>query len=156
MKMRIVAIGRIRSGPEREMLDDYAQRTQAVGRPIGLGPLDETEIDNRNLHGKTAESEAIVAAAATADRVVLLDERGKTLNSRQFATQLEAWRDEGVRETAFCIGGADGHDRTAFKNIHLSLAFGPAVWPHKLVRIMLAEQIYRAGSILAGTPYHRD
>jgi len=89
-------------------------------------------------------------------RLVLLDERRKALSSRQLARQIGQWRDEGCREAVFCIGGADGHDRSQLPHPDLTLAFGPAVFPHKLVRVMLAEQLYRAVSILAGTPYHRD
>lgn len=156
MKLTIAAIGRLRSGPERELLDDYARRVEAQGRALGLGPLGETELDNRNLKDKRAESEALARAVPDGARLVLLDERGKALTSRDFAARLGAWRDDGARETVFVIGGADGLDRSAFSQPDLLLAFGPAVWPHKLVRVMLAEQIYRGVSILAGSPYHRD
>jgi 23S rRNA (pseudouridine1915-N3)-methyltransferase len=127
-----------------------------VGRPIGLGPLSETEIDNRALKTSQEESRAVAATLEPGSKLVLLDERGKALSSRAFADTLGRWRDEGAREAVFCIGGADGHDRSAFPQPDLMLAFGPAVWPHKLVRVMLAEQLYRAAAILAGTPYHRD
>lgn len=156
MKLRITAMGRLRSGPERDMLDDYIERCSATGRAIGLGPLEETQIDNRSLNSKTAESRALEDSLPQNCRLVLLDERGKALSSRQLAEKMGHWRDDGARETVFCIGGADGHDHSVLPKPDLMLAFGPAVWPHKLVRIMLAEQIYRATSILAGTPYHRD
>ena len=89
-------------------------------------------------------------------RVGPWDERGKTLSSRDLAGTLGRWRDDGARETIFVIGGADGLDHAAFPAPDLVLSFGPMVWPHKLARVMLAEQIYRSVSILAGSPYHRD
>lgn len=156
MKLTIAALSRIKSGPEREMLDDYLNRASAAGRPLGLGPLGETEIDNRALKTKRDESQALAASLPGDARLVLLDERGKSMPARQLARTLEQWRDEGVRDAVFCIGGADGHDHAVLPRPHLMLAFGNTVWPHKLVRIMLAEQLYRAVSILAGSPYHRD
>ena len=156
MKLTIAAIGRLKSGAERQLLDEYLDRCTATGRPIGLGPLCETQIDNRNLKTRTDESRAIAASIPKGARIIMLDERGKAFKSRDFAARIASWRDEGVREAVFCIGGADGHDHKVFPHPDLMLAFGPAVWPHKLVRVMLAEQIYRATSILAGTPYHRD
>ena len=156
MKLRIAAIGRLRKGPERDLIDDYRARCSGTGRSIGLGPLDETELDNRSLKNRSDESRALAASLPTGAKLVLLDERGKSLSSRQLANTLQQWRDDGAPEAVFCIGGADGHDHDALPRPDLMLAFGPAVWPHKLVRIMLAEQIYRATAILAGTPYHRD
>jgi len=156
MKLRITALGRIRSGAEREMLDGYIERCSATGRAIGLGPLEETQIDTRSLNSKAAESQALADSIPQGAKIVLLDERGKALSSRQLSEKIGHWRDDGTRETVFCIGGADGHDHAILPKPDLMLAFGPAVWPHKLVRIMLAEQIYRATSLLAGTPYHRD
>ncbi|WP_203291201.1 23S rRNA (pseudouridine(1915)-N(3))-methyltransferase RlmH [Maricaulis parjimensis] len=156
MKLRIAALSRIKSGPERELVDTYMDRCTATGRPIGLGPLSETEIDNRALKTSSDESRALAQTLEPGAKLVLLDERGKALSSRQLASQLERWRDEGAREAVFCIGGADGHDRSVLPQPDLMLAFGPAVWPHKLVRVMLAEQLYRGVSILAGAPYHRD
>ncbi len=156
MKLRIAALGRIKSGPERDLVDDYTGRGTATGRAIGLGPLVETEIDNRSLKSASEESRALAANLAADTRLILLDERGKSLSSRQLASHIGQWRDQGCREAVFCIGGADGHDRAQLPPPDLMLAFGPAVFPHKLVRVMLAEQLYRAISILAGTPYHRD
>tara|TARA_R110000868_G_scaffold19588_4_gene84312 strand:+ start:3985 stop:4455 length:471 start_codon:yes stop_codon:yes gene_type:complete len=156
VKLRIAAIGRIRSGPERELLDDYVTRCSATGRGLGIGPLTETQIDSRSLKTRSDESRALAESLGADCRVVLLDERGKAFKSPDLARTLGEWRDGGCREVVFCIGGADGHDHEALPKPDLMLAFGPAVWPHKLVRVMLAEQIYRAVSILAGTPYHRE
>lgn len=156
MKLRIAAIGRVRSGPERELVDDYANRCSIAGRAIGLGPLTETQIDNRSLKTQTDESRALAESLGGDIKFVLLDERGKAFKSPDLARKLGEWRDSGCREVVFAIGGADGHDHDVLPRPDLMLAFGPAVWPHKLVRVMLAEQIYRAVSILAGTPYHRE
>lgn len=156
MKLRIAALGRIKSGPERTLVDDYLERGTATGRSVGLGPLVESELDNRSLKSASDESRALAASLDPGARLILLDERGKALGSRQLALQIGQWRDEGCREAVFCIGGADGHDRSQLPQPDLMLAFGPAVFPHKLVRVMLAEQLYRAVSIQAGTPYHRD
>lgn len=156
MKLRISAIGRIRSGPERELVDDYLNRCSVTGRAIGIGPLTETQIDNRSLKSKTDESRALAESLGADVKFIMLDERGKAFKSPDLARKLGEWHDAGCREAVFCIGGADGHDHKALPKPDLMLAFGPAVWPHKLVRVMLAEQIYRAVSILAGTPYHRE
>ncbi|WP_417487163.1 23S rRNA (pseudouridine(1915)-N(3))-methyltransferase RlmH [Maricaulis sp.] len=156
MKLRIAALGRIKSGPERTLVDDYLERGTATGRSVGLGPLVESELDNRSLKSASDESRALATSLDPGARLILLDERGKALGSRQLARQIGQWRDEGCREAVFCIGGADGHDRSQLPQPDLMLAFGPAVFPHKLVRVMLAEQLYRAVSIQAGTPYHRD
>jgi len=156
VKLRIAALGRIKSGPERTLVDDYLERGTATGRSVGLGPLVESELDNRSLKSASDESRALAASLDPGARLILLDERGKALGSRQLARQIGQWRDEGCREAVFCIGGADGHDRSQLPQPDLMLAFGPAVFPHKLVRVMLAEQLYRAVSIHAGTPYHRD
>ena len=156
MKLRIAALGRIKSGPERELVDTYAERCTVTGRGIGLGPLCETEIDARSLTSASDESRALAASLDAGSKLVLLDERGRSMSSRELAAIVARWRDDGAREAVFCIGGADGHDRSQLPRPDLMLAFGPAVWPHKLVRVMLAEQLYRAVSILAGTPYHRD
>lgn len=156
MKLTISALGKLKSGPEREMIDEYLDRMTATGRPVGLGPATEVQIDNRSLKTKTDESRALAESLPGDARLILLDERGKSMPARQLAKTIGQWRDEGVREAVFCIGGADGHDHDALPRPHLMLAFGNTVWPHKLVRIMLAEQLYRATSILAGSPYHRD
>ena len=155
MNLQIIAAGRLKSGPERELIERYEARIRASGAQLGLGPLKETEVDNRSLSGKAAESEALAAQVPTGAALCLMDERGKALTSREIATQLARWRDDGFRDAAFVIGGADGLDRNAFGSPQLVLSFGKAVWPHMLVRAMLAEQLYRAVSILSGAPYHR-
>ena len=156
MKLAIAAIGRIKSGPERELVDDYVRRAGAVGRAAGLGPVDERELDARHLKDRAAETAALVDAAPDGAQLFILDERGEQIASRELASALEALRDRAVPAAAFLIGGPDGHDPDALPAGAKRIAFGRAVWPHKLVRVMLAEQLYRACSVLAGAPYHRD
>jgi 23S rRNA (pseudouridine1915-N3)-methyltransferase len=132
----------------------YAERAGAAGRALGLTPVEIVEIEARKP-GKAAEAEAILARVADA-RLIACDERGKSLASRDFAARIAAWRDDGVRQLAFAIGGADGLDPSVRDAAAEVLSFGPATWPHALARVMLAEQVYRAVTILAGAPYHRD
>lgn len=156
MRLEIRAISRLKAGPERTLVDDYVTRAGAIGRSLGFSAIGEREIDNRALSGKGEETDALVAGLSPAHLVIALDERGKAMTSPDFAAMLGRARDDGVREAAFLIGGADGMDRSRLPaGAHL-MSFGAMVWPHKLVRVMLSEQIYRALSLLAGTPYHRD
>jgi 23S rRNA (pseudouridine1915-N3)-methyltransferase len=154
MKIAIVAVGRLSRGPEAELVRLYAERATAAGRALGLGPVEVIEVESRKP-GKAAEAEALKAHLADA-HVVACDEHGKALASRAFAAEIGDFRDTGVRRLAFVIGGADGLDPTILAAAKSKLAFGPQTWPHALARAMLAEQIYRAVSILAGSPYHRD
>ncbi len=156
MQLRIIASGRLKSGPERELIQRYAERIRASGPQIALGPLSETEIDPKPFKSRAAESSALAAQIPDGAAVCLMDERGKALSSRELSDALARWRDDGVRDACFVIGGADGLDRTVFANPDMIVSFGKAVWPHMLVRAMLAEQLYRAVSILSGSPYHRD
>jgi len=119
-----------------------------------LAPVEIVEVEARKP-GKAAEAEAILARAEGA-HLIACDERGEAMASRAFAARLAALRDNGVRHLAFAIGGADGLDPAVRRAARRTLAFGPQTWPHALVRAMLAEQVYRAVSILAGAPYHRD
>lgn len=154
MKIAIVAIGRLSRGPEAELVRLYAERATAAGRALGLGPVEVVEVESRKP-GKAAEAEALKAHLADA-HVIACDEHGKALASRAFAHEIGALRDAGVRRLVFLIGGADGLDATLLAAAKSKLAFGPQTWPHALARAMLAEQVYRAVSILAGSPYHRD
>ena len=156
MKLKIAAIARIRSGPERALMDDYVSRASAAGRSIGLGPVEEAELDGRSLSSARAQTEALLDRCRSDARLFVLDERGEPVSSRDLAKALARARDDGVREACFLIGGADGHDRDALPAKARRIAFGRATWPHKLVRVMLAEQLYRAVSLLSGSAYHRD
>lgn len=156
MRVHICAVGRLRSGPERDLTDDYLGRFDRTGRAQGLGPARLHEIEDRKGGGPAAEGALLKRSIPQGALVVALDERGKTLTSPQFARDLKAWRHEGRGAAAFLIGGADGLDPALRDGADVRLSFGKMVWPHMLVRVMLAEQLYRAASILAGAPYHRQ
>lgn len=155
MKLTVAAVGRLRGGPEAELLGEYARRIEAHGRALGLFPFRVVEIDDRKARDRTRQSAMLVEAIPNGAAVIVLDERGKALRSPDFAALIAGFRDAGRAETVFLIGGADGHDAAVRHRADHLISFGPMVWPHMLVRVMLAEQIYRAVSILAGTPYHR-
>lgn len=139
MLLHIVARGRIGRGPEAELVERYAKR---LAWPFRMTELPDTG-------GK-------MPAVDPGTRIVMLDETGEMLGSRDFATRLDKWRDGGVRETRFLIGAADGFDDAQRSGADLLLSFGRATWPHLLARAMLAEQLWRATSILANHPYHRE
>ena len=127
MRITICAVGRLKAGPEKTLIDDYLTRFDRTGRALALGPA----------------------------QIIEIDERGRTLSSPSFAKRLAGWRDDGCRDLALLIGGADGLDPSLRAQADFSLSFGTMVWPHMLVRVMLSEQLYRAANILAGGPYHR-
>ena len=154
MKLSIVAIGKPGRGPEASLANDYARRATLAGRPLGLGPLDLVDLEPRKT-GKAPEAEALLVAAEGAV-LIACDERGKAWSSRAFADMIAGLRDAGERRLVFVIGGADGLDPSVREAARSTLAFGPQTWPHALARAMLAEQVYRAVTILAGSPYHRD
>lgn len=139
MLLHIVARGRIGRGPEAELIDRYLKR---VGWPTKITELPDSG-------GK-------VPPVDPGTRIVMLDEKGRDLPSMTFATQLGRWRNDGVRETRFLLGAADGFDDAQRAQADLLLAFGRATWPHLMARAMLAEQLWRATSILSGHPYHRE
>jgi 23S rRNA (pseudouridine1915-N3)-methyltransferase len=159
MRIVIAAVGRLKQGPERELAADYRKRAETVGRAFGLRDVEIVEI--RESRAGDAErrriEESIAIANVIPDRamVVLLDERGNALDSAALAGALREWRAENRPAVCFIIGGADGLAASLRDRAKLKLAFGAATWPHQLVRIMLLEQLYRAGTILAGHPYHR-
>ncbi len=148
-------MGRLRSGPERDLIADYSQRFDRTGRALSLGPLLEHEVEDKKNAGMAAEAELLARAVPAGAVLVTLDERGKLLTSPEFAAQLARWRDGGRQDVAFVIGGADGIDPSLRARADFSISFGQMVWPHMLVRVMLAEQLYRAATILSGGPYHR-
>lgn len=154
MKLKIAAVGRLRAGPEAELVSDYLTRFEKTGRALGLGPVTLQEVEAKR-GGMTAEAGLLEKAVAGCAPLCALDERGKTLSSPAFADLLGRWRDQG-QSPAIIIGGADGIDPAFRARADVAISFGKMVWPHMLVRVMLAEQLYRAASILAGTPYHRE
>jgi 23S rRNA (pseudouridine1915-N3)-methyltransferase len=159
MKIVVVAIGRLKQGPERELAERYRERFEDIGRKLGFRGLEIHEIPEsraRDAATRIAEEAAAISALMPEKHVlVALDERGKSIDSAAFALQLGRWRDEGVANTIFAIGGADGLSPDLQRKAKLRIAFGSATWPHQMVRVMLLEQIYRAATILAGHPYHR-
>ncbi|MGJ5177788.1 23S rRNA (pseudouridine(1915)-N(3))-methyltransferase RlmH [Bradyrhizobium oligotrophicum] len=159
MRLIVVAIGRLKQGPERELAERYRERFDDIGRKLGFRSLDIHEIPEsraRDAATRMAE-EAAAMSAAIPDKsaLVCLDERGQNLDSTTFAGHLGRWRDEGTPATAFVIGGADGLSPELRRRAKLLIAFGAATWPHQIVRVLLLEQIYRTATILAGHPYHR-
>lgn len=154
MKVTVCAVGRLRAGPEKLLIDDYLLRFDRTGRALGLGPVSLLEVEDKKGGGMAAEAQLLARAVPDGAVLCVLDERGDLIGSPAFATRLGQWRDAG-RDLAFVIGGADGIDPGLRARADAALSFGPMVWPHMLVRVMLAEQLYRAASILAGAPYHR-
>jgi 23S rRNA (pseudouridine1915-N3)-methyltransferase len=148
-------VGRLRAGPERSLIDDYLMRFDRTGRPLGLGPASEHEVEDKKNAGMGAEAGLLMRAVPAGAVLVTLDERGRGLSSPEFASQLAQWRDGGRQDLAFVIGGADGIDPVLRAKADFSISFGAMVWPHMLVRVMLTEQLYRAATILGGGPYHR-
>jgi 23S rRNA (pseudouridine1915-N3)-methyltransferase len=159
MRVVVIAVGRLKQGPERELAERYAKRFDEVGRKLGFRGLDVHEVPEgraRDAATRIAEEAAAIAAAIPENAVlVTLDERGETIDSATFARRLGQWRDQGFANTIFVIGGADGLSPDLQAKAKLRVAFGTATWPHQMVRVMLLEQLYRAATILAGHPYHR-
>jgi 23S rRNA (pseudouridine1915-N3)-methyltransferase len=145
-------VGRLRPGPERDLVDGYLGRFDRTGRPLGLGPAAVVEVEARG--GPAAEGGQILARLPKGAWLCCLDEGGEPLTSPGFAGVLDRWKGER-REAAFVIGAADGLDPAVTARADLLLSLGRMVWPHLLARVLLAEQLYRAATILAGTPYHR-
>jgi 23S rRNA (pseudouridine1915-N3)-methyltransferase len=154
MRVTVCAVGRLRAGPEKALVNDYLARFDRLGRGLGIGSVRLVEIDDRRGGGPAAEAERILAAVPGGALLVALDERGDHPSSPEIAALLAGCADAG-RDLAFAIGGADGLDPSVRDRADRRVAFGRVVWPHMLARVMLAEQLYRAASILAGTPYHR-
>ncbi|HYW60116.1 MAG TPA: 23S rRNA (pseudouridine(1915)-N(3))-methyltransferase RlmH [Xanthobacteraceae bacterium] len=160
MRLIIAAIGRLKAGPERELAERYRDRVAKAGRAVGLREVEIIEIrESRAAEaGRRKLEEAIALANIIPERavVVALDEGGENLASGAIAGDMRSWRDAGRPAAVFCIGGADGLGPQLKERADLTIAFGAATWPHQLVRIMLLEQLYRAVTILAGHPYHRE
>lgn len=155
MRLNLCVVGRLRNGPEKDLFSDYIDRFEKIGRGMGLGPVEVIEVEDRKGGGKAAEAELLLRAIPKGAIVLAMDERGKTMSSPQFARQLAKWRDDGASSLAIVIGGAEGLSQELRDQADMSLSFGKMVWPHMLARVMLAEQLYRAASILGGSPYHR-
>jgi len=158
MKIDIHAVGRMKAGPEKDLAARYLDRFARSGAAIGLDFTGVTEIaESRATQAadRMREEAQRLAAIADAGGLILLDERGVNLSSPKFAERIALMRDGGTRHASFAIGGPDGHDPALRGKAALLWSFGALTWPHQLVRIMLAEQLYRAVTILSGHPYHR-
>lgn len=159
MRLVVIAVGRLKQGPERELAERYRRRFQDIGRNLGFRGLDICEIPEsraREAAGRLAEeATAISAAIPPSSMLVTLDARGETIDSATLARRLGGWRDQSIGSASFVIGGADGLSPELRGRKSWTIAFGAATWPHQLVRVMLLEQLYRAATILAGHPYHR-
>ena len=155
MRITLRAHGRLGRGPEREMVDDYLRRAALLARGTGFRDVVEDEVETKGKVDRTVQTRALLDGVPDGATVVLMDERGKSLTSTAIARQLSTWRDDGVGELYILIGPADGYDPAILPTTATRWAFGTQTWPHKLLRVMLAEQLFRSLSILAGTPYHR-
>ncbi|CUH46788.1 23S rRNA (pseudouridine(1915)-N(3))-methyltransferase RlmH [Ruegeria atlantica] len=155
MRISICAVGRLRAGPEKSLLDDYLTRFDRTGRSLGLGPAQVIEVEDKKNAGMGAEAVLLRKALPKGAVICTLDERGRVMSSPDFSKKLGGWRDAGRQDLALIIGGADGIDPDLRAEADFSISFGSMVWPHMLVRVMLAEQLYRAATILSGGPYHR-
>ncbi len=150
----------MKQGPERELVARYLDRAAATGKPLGLTGFAVTELTESRTSSpaarKAEEARAIAAHLPPGGIVVALEERGNAIGSEAFAQRIGRGRDEGKPALGFVIGGADGLDPAFVAGADFTLSFSPLTWPHQLVRIMLAEQLYRATTILSGHPYHRE
>ena len=155
MRLRIIAIGRLRNGPEKDLIEDYIARFNRTGRPLGLGPVEFSELEDKKGGGKAAEGALLSKAIPSGAAVIALDEHGTLQTSPDFSQNLARIRDQAPSELIFVIGGADGLAPEILARADAKLSFGKMVWPHMLARVMLTEQLYRAASILSGGPYHR-
>lgn len=158
MKVGISAVGRMKAGAERELVDRYLDRFSKAGPPLGLEFSRVSESVESRLSSapeRMREEASRIDLTAAGSALILLDERGKTLTSPDFAAMIAKIRDDGTRQLSFAIGGPDGHDPALRSQARAVLSFGAMTWPHQLVRVMLAEQLYRAATILSGHPYHR-
>ena len=151
MRIHVIAVGRARGGPTAALFAEYTQR---LPWPVSLH---EVEARTGGAADRGQREAALLAARIPARAtLVALDPRGRVLSSEALAERIGRWRDDGIREVRFLIGAADGHDDALRREAYLLLAFGEATWPHMLARAMLAEQLWRATSILANHPYHRE
>ena len=153
MRLTFLVVGKMKSGPERDLVDEYLKRARPVARGLGFRGIEEIEVASGG--GLDAEAGRILEKIPAGARILRLDEFGRSMGSADFADKLAAWRDQGTPDLVFLIGGAEGYGDAVRQAASDTLAFGPQTWPHRFVRAMLAEQVYRAMSILAGTPYHK-
>lgn len=159
MRLLVAAVGRLKAGPEKSLADGYLMRAEAMGRKSGISRIAIAEFAESQASSAQSrmadETRAIAAALPPRAFSVVLDERGTAMTSRAFAGLLKKHLETGTPDVAFLIGGPDGHAPQTRERAGLLMSFGPMTWPHRLLRVMLFEQIYRAATILGGHPYHR-
>lgn len=159
MRVTIAAIGRMKKGPETELVERYLSRAKAGGKPLGLTGFEITETPESRAstasQRKAEEAGALSRAHAGNARLIVLDERGKSISSEKLASMIGDWRDAG-HDLCVVIGGPDGLDPDLRDKADLVLGLSALTWPHQIVRVLLAEQLYRVTTILAGHPYHRS
>jgi 23S rRNA (pseudouridine1915-N3)-methyltransferase len=159
LRLRILCVGRLKAGPERQLVARYVERIGPMVRAVGLGPIDVREITEsgarRSDDRRIDEALRIAALLPEGGTLWALDEKGANLTSEEFARDVAKLRDNGTASTAFAIGGPDGLDESLRQRASRLIAFGAMTLPHQLVRVLLLEQIYRATTILSGHPYHR-
>jgi 23S rRNA (pseudouridine1915-N3)-methyltransferase len=159
VRIHLVAVGRLKAGPERDLAGRYAERFEASGRALGLtGPTirEIAESQARDAPGRKAQEAALILAALPDDApAVRLDERGDAISSAEFADLVRNARDSGRRDLCFVIGGADGIGEAVAARATRAIGFGRMTMPHQLARVLLLEQLYRAATLLSGHPYHR-
>lgn len=155
MKLSLLAVGRLGRSPEADLVTDYIKRANLAGRSLGITPVELVEVESRKS-GKGPEGEVLLSALGEDAYLIACDEHGSSLTSRQLSAHIAKLRDTGTRRLVFAIGGADGLAPEILAVARDKLAFGVQTWPHALARVMLAEQIYRAMTIMTGSPYHRD
>ncbi|KEQ05382.1 23S rRNA (pseudouridine(1915)-N(3))-methyltransferase RlmH [Pseudorhizobium pelagicum] len=159
MRISLFAVGRLKAGPEKDLASRYLDRFAKAGPAIGLELVRVTEVPESKASNaetrKRDEAAALEKALPDGALLVLLDERGKSLDSEAFADTLGRFRDSGKRDLMVAVGGADGLDPALYARADMVLNLGSMTWPHQLVRILIAEQLYRAVTILSGHPYHR-
>lgn len=160
MRVSIYAVGRMKAGPERELVDRYFDRFSKSGSALGfeftgVNEIPESRAQSSDLR-KREEAGRLYDALNAGAALILLDERGKSLTSETFADRLGQIRDQGKKQLIVAIGGPDGHDPELRKRADLVLALGTLTWPHQIARILVAEQLYRAATIMSGHPYHRS
>ena len=159
MRIGLFSVGRLKAGPEKELAARYIDRFAKAGPAIGLdlgkmAEVGESRAGNADTR-KREEAAMLEKALPDGAVLILLDERGKSLGSPGFADLLASYRDAGKRDLMIAIGGADGLDPSLYERADATLCLGKMTWPHQLARILLAEQLYRAVTILSGHPYHR-
>ncbi len=160
MQLSVHAIGRLKAGPERDLYDRYASRLKNAGRNVGISGFSLHELNESRLEKATArreqEAQNLLSGIRDNASLIALDENGRDLTSNELAQHIRKLLLAGTPQTAFAIGGPDGHGKHLLERANLKLRFGSLTWPHQIVRIMLAEQLYRVVTILSGHPYHRN